>query len=187
MNDRPQARSDKELVAAICARDKPALSELYERHAGLLMSVGYRVLNNRHDAEDLIHDVILELWKKAENYDPARSTVKSWLVLVTRSRAIDRIRSLSVARAHAMVAYHEESSVKQPHGPEKSLEAALVRAAVHSLDEAQRTVLNLHYFDGLTCKDIAERLDMPLGTIKSRLRAAVKTLRTTFKTTGTIS
>lgn len=185
MNAPSHGRSDEALVAAIRGRDAQALSELYERHAGLLMSVAYRILNDRQDAEDLIHDVMLELWRKAENYDSSRGKVRSWLVLMTRSRAIDRVRALSTARAHAIRLHREGRPATSDHAPETSLDASLVRSAVGRLDETQRTVLQMNYFEGCTCQDIAERLNTPLGTVKSRLRAAVKRLRSTFDTTET--
>ena len=176
--------ADEKLVEEIAARDQTALAGLYSRYADILMGVAYRILQNRSDAEDLIHDVFLEVWNKAGNYDRSRGRVKTWLVLITRSRAVDRIRSLTLARNHAMAATEMEEQEPQGAGPDVAMDQVLVRAAAEKLDEPQRRVLHLNYFEGLSCQEIARQINAPLGTVKSRLRAAVKNLRAEFTRVG---
>lgn len=173
---------DAQIVTAIVNRQKPALAQLYSRYASLLMAVAYQLLNNRTDAEDLLHDVFLEVWNKAGNYDKQRGKVKTWLVLMVRSRGLDRIRTLAVAKKYAMLNQIEDEPMSTVTSPESLTDQNQVRAALSTLDDAQRGVLQLNYFQGLSCQEIADRLDTPLGTVKSRLRAAVKSLRATFET-----
>ena len=171
---------DAKVVEFIADAQKDALSELYTRYAGLQMSIAYRILRNQLDAEDLLHDVYIEVWNKAGSYNPARGSVKTWLTMITRSRAIDRLRSLKIAREHAMQKTMSESSLEAnsvDFTPETMTENAQLRTAVDKLVEEQRKVLLLNYFEGLTCEEIARKLGTPLGTTKSRLRAAVKALR----------
>ena len=90
--------ADARLMQALARRDERALAELYDRHAPTMLGVALRILKNRQDAEDLRHDVFFEAWRRAGEYDPARGTVRSWLLLRVRSRGIDRLRSLDAAR-----------------------------------------------------------------------------------------
>ncbi len=138
-------------------------------------------MRTRRDAEDLLHDVFLEVWQKAKDFDADRGTVRTWLLLRVRSRAIDRIRMLTTARNHAMI-----KSDPEPTGdePSQAAERNLTRQALTGLSEIQRTVVELSYFEGLSCREIAERCRIPVGTVKSRLAAALTKLRQEFQGTG---
>jgi RNA polymerase sigma-70 factor, ECF subfamily len=169
------APEDAALVAAMARGDRAALAALYDRHASLLLGAAYHVLRNRRDAEDLLHDVLLECWNKAGTFDVRRGSVRSWLLVRVRSRALDRVRSLAVARRHAAA---------PPAPPEEPLGDAARAAdggravrALGALPEAQRSIVELCFFEGLGCGDIAERLGIPVGTVKSRLARAVERLR----------
>ena len=174
----PDADIDKSLLAAIQEGDRAALAELYDRYAALILAVAYRILKNRGDAEDLLHDIFLESWQKADTYNPSRGTVKTWLLLRTRSQAIDRLRTLTVAREHGLM-----QSAAAPELPTANNDPSLApdcrraRQAFEQLPEGQRLVVQLGYFEGLTCQEIATRCDIPLGTVKSRLAAAIMKLR----------
>jgi RNA polymerase sigma-70 factor, ECF subfamily len=169
------AADDVDLVSAMALGEQKALATLYDRYASLLLGAAYHVLRNRRDAEDLLHDVFLECWNKAASFDPRRGSVRSWLLVRVRSRALDRVRSLAVARRHAAA---------PPAPPEPPAEDALraveggraVRA-LGALPEAQRSIVELCFFEGLGCAEIAERLGIPVGTVKSRLARAVERLR----------
>ncbi len=175
---------DQRLVTRVCDGDRLALAMLYDRHAGVMLGLALRILRDRGDAEDLVHDVFIEAWKKASTFSRQRGRVRSWLLLRTRSRAIDRLRSLDVARRHA-----------QAHGPTDfpGLQSAAVgdpaaapdqrraRDALASLPEKQRSVVELAFFEGLSCSEIATRCDTPLGTVKSRLVAGMRELRRVFE------
>jgi RNA polymerase sigma-70 factor (ECF subfamily) len=175
-----QSLPDSALIEAVAASDSSALSELYSRYAKLLVSIAYRFLHNRTDAEDLLHDVFLEVWHKAGNYDQSRGTVRTWLVLVTRSRALDRMRKLAIARKWQMAAESAEDDTFPGSDPAESAERLFFASAVEALSERQRKVLVMNFFEGLSCEEIAAQLDTPLGTVKSRLRAAIRNLRVTY-------
>jgi RNA polymerase sigma-70 factor (ECF subfamily) len=170
---------DVSLVAALALGDRGALAELYDRHASAVLGVALRVLCSRSDAEDLVHDVFIEAWQRAADYSAERGSVRSWLLVRTRSRGVDRLRSLDAARRHGMLPAPED--VPEPaatvapiwEGPDH----ARARAALDALPEAQRTLVELAYFEGLTCSEMAERCAIPIGTVKSRLSAAMSRLR----------
>ena len=178
--------ADEAIIEAISERRQDALSELYSRYADLLMSVAVRILKNRSDAEDLIHDVFLEVWNKAGQYDRSRGKVKTWVVLITRSRALDRVRALAVARKHAMAVEvnAEAEPERQRTDPDIEMEYSRIRAAARKLNQHQQAVLYLNYFEGRSCQEISDQLSTPLGTVKSRLRRAVNNLREVFAADG---
>ncbi len=180
-----EADYDRALLAAITKDDRNALAELYDRHATVMMGIAYRILQNRRDAEDLLHDVFLEAWHKAASYDAKRGTVRSWLITRVRSRAIDRLRSLISARKKAMLQANIESEqIQSSENISRSPDHAHARRAVTLLSDAQRTVIELLYFEGLSCQEIALRCEIPIGTVKSRLSAALNLLRSTLGLDG---
>ncbi|MGR9108276.1 MAG: sigma-70 family RNA polymerase sigma factor [Gammaproteobacteria bacterium] len=179
---RSEQEIDHDIVAAIQAGDRSAFAHLYDRHAAWLLAVAYRILGNRRDAEDLLHDVFIEVWDKARGYDPQRGSVRSWLAIRTRSRALDRIRSLKLIRNHEAVEIdHLAPAGNDSAGTETGVDHRTARRVVDALPDKQRTVIQLSYFQGLTCQEIAERCEIPLGTVKSRLASALNTLRDSLK------
>lgn len=173
---------DQQLMARIQAGDKSALAELYDRHAPQLLGIAYRILQQKDDAEDLLHDVILEVWQRSASYQAERGTVVTWLRLRLRSRAIDRLRALVLARERSLAKVLSDQAIA-PHDssdPSVASEYAIAKRAVTDLSEVQRTVVELGYFEGLSCAEIAARCDVPIGTVKSRLSAALARLRSTF-------
>ncbi|MEZ4401119.1 MAG: sigma-70 family RNA polymerase sigma factor [Kofleriaceae bacterium] len=169
---------DVALLEAMAAGDRAPLAELYDRHAPVLLALALRLLRSRSEAEDLLHDVFLEIWRAAGSYDPKRGRVRTWLVIRLRSRALDVIKSARVSRRDAddqvierMVATDDPTA-----GPDRQR----VRAALLELPAEQRAVLELAYFDGRSCSEIAEHLGVPIGTVKSRLAAALGKLRHTL-------
>lgn len=169
---------DGRLVQAMAAGDRKALGLLYDRHVQCLLAVGVRMLGSRAEAEDLVHDVLLEAWKRAETYDPQRASVKTWLLLRLRSRALDRLRSARVSR-HVSEDDARLANRSAPAGeePGQGSDRARLGEKLGALPEAQRRVVELVYFDGLSAREAAERLGVPVGTIKSRLAAALDKLR----------
>jgi RNA polymerase sigma-70 factor (ECF subfamily) len=158
-----------------------ALAQLYDRHVEYMLGLAYRILENRDDAEDLVCDVFLEAWQHVNSYDPKRGSVRTWLLLRVRSRAIDRMRGLAIARKHALLQYKmEESVVSERDDPDQIPDRARARKVLASLSKVQRIVIELTYFKGLTCREIADRCNLPVGTVKSRLSAAVDKLRQQF-------
>ena len=167
---------DQILIGDVAAKDRTSLAKLYDRHAGPMLALAHRFLHNRGDAEDLVHDVFIEVWHKAGDYKAQRSSVRSWLLLRLRSRAIDRLRSLEVARKHAMVAAH--LPVKDSPTLAQQVDSDRMKQSLGILNEAQRTIIELCYFQGLTCREAASHCKIPIGTVKSRLSAALARLRT---------
>lgn len=165
-------------VVVLAAKGKvKALATLYDRYAGLLLAMANKLLADRAMAEDLVQDVFMEVWRRAHAFDPDRGTVRSWLLVRLRSRALDRLRSARHRRELPVedVAAHR----KPPLGDDPTLapDRNAVVAALEQLPEDQRVVIELSYFHGLSSSEIAEKMGSPLGTVKSRTAAAIAKLR----------
>jgi RNA polymerase sigma-70 factor (ECF subfamily) len=167
--------ADIDVLRRIAAGDKPALGVLYDRHAGVMLALGVRVIGLRREAEDLLHDVFLEAWRHAGDYDPRRGSVKTWLLLRMRSRCLDRVRSHAFSRTEALASEPMPSAA--PEKVERHLDGARARALLETLPAGQREVLELGYFQGLSFSEIADTLGIPIGTVKSRVSAAMVKLR----------
>jgi len=164
-------------VARIAGGDREALSALYARHASLLLGLALGIVGERREAEDLLHDVFLEVWRAAKDFDPARGRVRTWLCIRMRSRALDLRTSARVSRNAGDAAL---AALDVPAATVRADELAdhrRVRAALDDLGPDQRRVLELAYFDGLSSSEIAERLGIPVGTVKSRTAAGLARLR----------
>lgn len=160
------------MVAAIAGGERAALAELYDRYAGGLLALGQRLLTNRRDAEDLVHDVFIEVLRQAGAYDERRGTVRAWLFTRLRARGLDRLRARRFVEV-AAGAVHDE-----PTGPDDlAPDRAIVRRALGELPAEQADVVALAYFDGLSSSEISARLGIPVGTVKSRTAAALGRLR----------
>jgi RNA polymerase sigma-70 factor (ECF subfamily) len=170
--------ADAASLAAIAAGDAGALAGLYDAHAPRLAALARRMLRDAREAEDLVHDVFLEVWHQAGNYDRARGTVRAWLTLRLRSRALDRLRmaALRVRAAPPSAAPTEDGTALT--------DRVAAAQALAALTPPQREALGLAYFEGLSSSEIAARLGQPLGTVKSRLSAALARLRTNERGTA---
>jgi RNA polymerase sigma-70 factor, ECF subfamily len=172
------ADDDTDVLRRMAAGDRDALAVLYDRYAPLLLGVGQRMLKSRREAEDLVHDVFLEVWRQARDYDTARGSVRSWVLMRLRSRALDRLKSAGYSRVVSIEAGTvREDQMVSDQDPGIGPDCALVRRALAGLPDDHRTVLELAYFEGLSLSEISERLGVPLGTIKSRLARALGRLR----------
>lgn len=164
--------------------DSAALAELYDRYAGAMLALAERIVGRGAEAEDVIHEVFLEAWRQSADYDPARGSVKAWLLLRTRSRSLDVQKS---ARVSKQVAMHDDSWLAELGDPTRDTAAgadqARVRRVLIELPADQRQVLLLGYFEGLSSSEIAERLGVPIGTVKSRVAAALAALRSALSDT----
>lgn len=171
-------QDDARLIAAMSSGDRHALASLYDRYASLLLAVATRILGERREAEDLVHDVLLEVWRQAADYNASRGSVRSWILVRLRSRALDRKKAVSVTR---VVAVDPEKLAEQREVPAEDPSLApdrkTVRRALEALPDDQRTVLELGYFEGLSSSEIAARIDAPIGTVKSRVAAGLAKLR----------
>jgi RNA polymerase sigma-70 factor (ECF subfamily) len=171
--------SDAELIRLIAQRDPEAVALLYDRFAPVLFGLSLRILRDTRDAEDVLQEVFIQVFRDAPRYEPDRASPRTWLLTIARSRALDRLRSLRAAWRHVAAGEEPEtaaaaaSSVPQEH----VLLARHVETQLAKLSEKERVVLRLAYFDGYTQEEIAAKLGEPLGTVKSRTRAALTKLR----------
>lgn len=170
--------SDTLLIERIGRRDTEAFASLYDRHQAILLGLLIRILHERAEAEDVLQEVFLAVWQRAAGYDEARGTVFTWLVTMTRSRAIDRLRSRGAReRLSTQAAQEPQLNVTDTEDTAAQTERSeIVRQALDGITEQQRHALMLAYFAGLSQSEIARRLNEPLGTIKSRMRAALQKL-----------
>ena len=173
--------ADQATLARMGRGDHDALAELYDRHARPIYSLALRILQDRGDAEDIVQDVFTQAWTQAARYDTGRGSVAAWLLNIARSRAIDRLRS---KRARPDNAADRGAAPDIPDGavPQdlqllSSEQLARLQKALKELPMLQRLALELAYYEGLTHTEIAERLEQPLGTVKTRIRQAVIRLR----------
>jgi RNA polymerase sigma-70 factor (ECF subfamily) len=164
---------DAALVQAMAAGDRAALARLYERHSSILLGLAMRIVRERREAEDLLHDVFLEAWRSAKDFDPKRGRVRTWLAIRMRSRALDHQKSARVSRNAGDGGLELVADDRERSTPDH----ARVRAELGELGGDQRRVLELAYFEGLSCTEIAARISIPVGTVKSRLAAALSRLR----------
>ena len=176
-----RALEDHALVAAIARQQQDALDRLYEQYQTMVYHLAFRILNSRESAEEIVLEVFWQVWREAVRYDAQRGSVGAWLSTLARSRAIDALR----ARKGNPVA-EEKSGGQQVASdpadtPEETIDleqrARLVRNALEDLSADQRTALELSFFRGLTHIEIAEQLNEPLGTVKTRIRSAMLKLR----------
>jgi len=181
LGDAAAAEADRAAVSRMARGDRDALADVYDRHARLLYSLALRIVRQAADAEDVLQEVFAQVWRHAARYDVGRGTVIGWLVTLTRSRALDRLRRGRVRpQAAADEALAREVPDSSP-GVDLALvseeRAAAVRSALEALPENQRVPLELAYYEGLSQSEIAAKLGVPLGTIKTRMRQALVRLR----------
>jgi RNA polymerase sigma-70 factor (ECF subfamily) len=170
--------SDEALVRAIANGDTRALAALYDRHAPLMLGLARRIVLGKSEAEDIVHDVFVEAWRRAADYDASRGSVKAWLLLRTRSRAIDFRKSAGVSRTVPTGDGDWLAALADPRANDSEApDRARVRQLLSTLNDDQRQVLFLGYFEGLSSSEIATRIGIPIGTVKSRVAAALAVLR----------
>lgn len=174
--------ADEAIVERIASGDTAGLGDLYDRHSRIVYSLACRLMSDASEAEDVVQEVFSQAWRQASRYDPARAAVTGWLLMMTRARAIDRLRA---RRSRPGASRTGEPLIYEPADPAPGPEAAAVtavevkrlRGALHELNEQQRTAIELAYYGGLTQVEIAEKLEEPLGTVKTRIRSGLIKLR----------
>lgn len=159
------------LLHRLAAGDPKALGEFYDLYAGLANGLALRILRDSSDAEDVVQEAFVQVWRQAARYDPRRGSPQAWLCTIARTRALDRLRRRVSRREDTTGAPPASSSAPQME------EALTVRKALDGLSTDQRHALELAYYEGLTQTEIARRLNEPLGTIKTRIRTAMIRLR----------
>jgi RNA polymerase sigma-70 factor, ECF subfamily len=168
------------LIRQVANQDRDAFSQLYDRFSSLVFTLAMRMLRARSDAEDLLQEVFVQVWRQARNYSTERGSPEAWIVNIARSRAIDKIRSIR-RMEKSFVLTDDPARAESSDNVESSAAESETRMAMNSalanLPDTQRKVLELAYFDGLTQTEIANRLAEPLGTVKTRMRSGIQRLR----------
>jgi RNA polymerase sigma-70 factor (ECF subfamily) len=175
--------NDETLVRLAARDDQDALGQLYDRYSRLVFSLALNMVGDRATAEEVTLDVFARIWEKGDTYRPERAQVSTWLTSITRHRSIDVLRRRGSRPEHHSMGWAEVSPDAMPSvdGPEEAADLALQRqrvwAAIADLSPDQQQVLALAYFNGYTHREIAEILNQPLGTVKTRIRLAMQKLR----------
>ncbi|MBA3514384.1 MAG: sigma-70 family RNA polymerase sigma factor [Pyrinomonadaceae bacterium] len=171
--------TDVEILRAVARGDELALGALYDRYRIILFGLLVRILNSREEAEDVLQEVMLQVWRRAADFDEQRGRPFTWLVTLARSRAIDRLRLLGARQRLA-----DSAARNSPHEATDAVKDTLhseqreiVQRALADLPKEQTRILMLAYFEGLTQSEIATRLATPLGTVKTRMRSGMIKLR----------
>lgn len=176
-----EGADDRALLRAVAAGDKEALRQLYARHGGVLFALALKVLSDRAEAEDVLQEALVQIWKTAGSFDEGRGKPLGWLIMLTRSRAIDRLRSRKTRTRVTESIANDTSQAGESATPADEAQASeaqrTVRDALKSLPSEQRVPIELAYFGGLTQFEIAQQLSQPLGTVKTRMRNGMIRLR----------
>jgi len=174
--------TDIDILRGIAGGDEQALSALYDRYRLILYGLILRILHSQAEAEDVLQEVFMQVWRKAADFDEARGRPFTWLVTLARSRAIDRLRALGSRERTAQEAARDVPDQISDAADDavKSEQGEIVRRALRELPDEQRQTLLLAYFEGLTQSEIAERTATPLGTVKTRMRSGMMKLRETL-------
>ena len=170
------------ILKRIVAGDAAGLGDLYDRYSRIVYSLACRLLSDAAEAEDVVQDVFSQAWRQAARYDPSRAAVSAWLLMMTRARAIDRLRA---RRSRPLLSRAAELPFYEPADPAPGPEVAAItaveverlRVALGELTQPQRAAIELAYYGGLTQVEIAEKLEEPLGTVKTRIRSGLLKLR----------
>ena len=171
---------DAELVERLQRRDAQALAELYDRYGRVVYSLVLRVVRDSGIAEDLVQETFLRLWNRAQAFDAHKGSIGPWLLAVARNRAIDYLRSAS-GRERNSLEFEETDHPALYTDMERDIltsdKTRIIKAAMAKLSPNHRQVIELAYFEGLSQSEMAERLEQPLGTVKTWVRTALKNLR----------
>jgi RNA polymerase sigma-70 factor, ECF subfamily len=172
---------DPDLILRLRGLDRDAIGDLYDRYGKMAHSVALRMTRDQSTAEDLVHEVFLRVWSRAQSFDPARGSLAMWILCMTRSLCFDHLRASEtrIARQRESEFVLDNLSVESDLVTRLSTmqQMQAVRVALDHLNENQRSVLQLAYFEGLSHSEIADRLSQPLGTIKTWMRTALIKIR----------
>jgi RNA polymerase sigma-70 factor (ECF subfamily) len=169
------ATSDKSLIDRVRSREQQAMTEIFDRYAGLVYSVALRILNDSGHAEDVTQEIFFQLWRNPDSFSPSRGSLGTWLLVVARNRAIDHLRQ---RRPMESV---DEALLASPTNLENVAERGMIieriQTILRDLPTEQQQSLQLAFFEGLSHSEIAQKTGQPLGTVKTRIRSALTNLR----------
>lgn len=173
--------ADVALIRRMTDGDETALAALYDRYAGLVFSVAKRIVGDPSTAEEILQDIFYQAWRSASSFDPSRGSFAGWLLVSARNRSIDRLRRRHGEAADPLPEDAVTLSVNIESDAAQRILLSKVTQVIGELPETQRAALEMAYFEGMTHSEIAERTGEPLGTIKTRLRAALGSLKKALK------
>ncbi len=179
-----QVQSDISLLERISKRDSSALSELYDKHSTLLYSIIMRILKEKEETEDVLQEVFVNVWERAEMYDEQLGNPGAWLSRIARNRAVDRLRSKNYrtrSKESDIDQHHDYFTADASSNPEHrailSSQQEEILIALTSLSKDQKDLIEFAYFRGFTQSELADHFKLPLGTVKTRMRTAMSILR----------
>ena len=167
------------LMERVAEKDIEAFNEVYSNFSQIVYNLMFRTLQNREEAEDALQDIFMQIWDKASSYDPSRGAVSTWITNMTRNRAIDKLRSRMSRRS---VNLPDEESLMSNTDINNIVEEinerrVVIKGALDNLPQEQRLVIEMAYFDGLSHIEISELLELPVGTVKTRIALGISKLR----------
>ena len=182
--------ADEDLIASVAEdRSSEAFATLYDRHSRAAYSLAYRMMGERQAAEDVVQDAFLRVWQAAASFRPERRSVRTWLLSIIHHRGIDQLRS-TASRRRTQDTVKATAPTLQPSEAFaetwRNSQREQVREALRTVPSEQRKVLELAYFSGYTHTEIAELLDLPLGTVKGRMRLGLKKIKEFVEDQGTV-
>jgi len=178
-----EVTSDEQLLAAITARDKAAMTAFYDRYERLVYSFAVRCVADRSAAEEIVQDVFMKVWRSADSFDAVQGKLTTWLLTITKRTAIDLHRKMQRRISPDLVEDEQLALFKtdEIEGPEAILQAnamrEIVSEALKALPDDQRTTIERMYYQGYTQREIAEDMNVPLGTVKGRIRLGLSRLK----------
>ncbi len=176
----PQTQAITEHLSGVAAGDRSALKALYQATSSKLFGVALRILSDREEAEDVLQEVYIAVWRRADRFDPARASPMTWLATIARNRAIDRLRARGPLAGADQVEELEVADDRSPDAQslvEAAQDAGRLHACLDELDERTRGVIRTAFFEGVTYEALAQRLETPLGTVKSWIRRGLARLK----------
>jgi RNA polymerase sigma-70 factor, ECF subfamily len=168
--------TDWSLLERVVRKDETALSELYDRYSGLVYSEACRILRDEGAAEEILQDLFYQVWQTASRFDPQRGSLAGWLLVVARNRAISRLRRKS-GKGEELPENAVDLRVDLESSSSRNLLVEKVRRVLSGMPEGQRAAVEYAYFEGMSHSEIAQKTGEPLGTIKTRIRSAMETLK----------
>ncbi|MEQ9619542.1 MAG: sigma-70 family RNA polymerase sigma factor [Deltaproteobacteria bacterium] len=170
---------DKELMALVKKRDKTAFREIYSRFSQVVFNLVYRILKDRQEAEEVVQEIFLQVWNKADSYDAQRGALSTWIINISRNKSIDRLRTRSHKFQNTEI---NEERLNSKYDFSRILEnreerRKVLQEALNTLPQEQRTAIEMVYFEGFTHVETAQKLNEPVGTIKTRIRLGVMKLK----------
>lgn len=185
MNDPSDKVDAVDLIRRIADQDREAFSRFYDLYSSLAFTFALRILRVRADAEDLLQEVFMQIWNKASQYNAGRGKPEAWVITITKSRAIDKLRSQRRKDSKGTVLEDQFLTMSRDAEHKQGIQSEVkltMEGALGELSETQRQALELAYFEGLTHLEIAQKLEIPMGTAKTRIRDGLKKLREVLKT-----